>query len=239
MSEAIERGQRAEGVLPGPLKVPRRAAKLRRTLESRPAGQADPLETMDWLNLYALAVNEENAAGGRVVTAPTNGACGIVPAVLAYYDKFIQPLTPEIIGRYLLTTSAIGTLYKMNASISGAEVGCQGEVGVACSMAAAGLTEIMGGTPEQVCMAAEIGMEHNLGLTCDPVGGQVQVPCIERNAIGSVKAVNASRMALRRTEEPRVALDTVIETMYETGRDMNAKYRETSTGGLAVKVPCD
>ena len=239
MSEAIERGQRAEGVLPGPLKVPRRAAKLRRIIESRPAGQTDPLETMDWLNLFALAVNEENAAGGRVVTAPTNGACGIIPAVLAYYDKFIQPLTPETIGRYLLTTSAIGTLYKMNASISGAEVGCQGEVGVACSMAAAGLTEIMGGTPEQVCMAAEIGMEHNLGLTCDPVGGQVQVPCIERNAIGSVKAVNASRMALRRTEEPRVALDTVIETMYETGRDMNAKYRETSTGGLAVKVPCN
>ena len=237
MAACIERGQYAEGLLPGPLKVPRRACGLRHILESRSV--QDPMEAMDWVNMFALAVNEENAAGGRVVTAPTNGACGIVPAVLAYYDKFIHPLTQETIERYLLSTSAIGTLYKMNASISGAEVGCQGEVGVACSMAAAGLTEIMGGTPEQVCMAAEIGMEHNLGLTCDPVGGQVQVPCIERNAIGAVKAINASRMALRRTSAPRVTLDKVIETMYETGRDMNAKYRETSTGGLAVKVPCD
>ena len=237
MAACIERGQYAEGPLPGPLKVPRRACGLRHILESRSV--QDPMEAMDWVNMFALAVNEENAAGGRVVTAPTNGACGIVPAVLAYYDKFIHPLTQETIERYLLSTSAIGTLYKMNASISGAEVGCQGEVGVACSMAAAGLTEIMGGTPEQVCMAAEIGMEHNLGLTCDPVGGQVQVPCIERNAIGAVKAINASRMALRRTSAPRVTLDKVIETMYETGRDMNAKYRETSTGGLAVKVPCD
>ena len=189
--------------------------------------------------MYALAVNEENAAGGRVVTAPTNGACGIIPAVLSYYGKFIAPLSAEIVGRYLLTAGIIGSLYKMNASISGAEVGCQGEVGVACSMAAAGLAEILGGTPLQVCNAAEIAMEHNLGLTCDPVGGQVQVPCIERNAIAAVKAINASRMALRRTSNPRVSLDKVIETMYETGKDMNAKYRETSTGGLAVKVICD
>ena len=239
MADCIERGQYAEGLLPGPLKVPRRACALRRVLEAR--DMQDPMEIIDWVNLFALAVNEENAAGGRVVTAPTNGACGIVPAVLAYYDKFVHPLSTETIERYLLATSAIGALYKMNASISGAEVGCQGEVGVACSMAAAGLTEIMGGTPEQVCMAAEIGMEHNLGLTCDPVGGQVQVPCIERNAIGAVKAINASRMALRRTTQPCVSLDKVIETMYETGRDMNSKYRETSTGGLAVKIlpPCN
>ena len=179
MTDCIQRGQYAEGLLPGPLKVPRRACSLRRTLEARAVH--DPMEAVDWVNLFALAVNEENAAGGRVVTAPTNGACGIVPAVLAYYDKFVHPLNTETIERYLLATGAIGALYKMNASISGAEVGCQGEVGVACSMAAAGLTEIMGGTPEQVCMAAEIGMEHNLGLTCDPVGGQVQIPCIERN----------------------------------------------------------
>ena len=238
MADCIARGQHAEGLLPGPLKVPRRACALRRALEAR--DMQDPMEIIDWVNLFALAVNEENAAGGRVVTAPTNGACGIVPAVLAYYDKFIHPLNVETIERYLLATSAIGALYKMNASISGAEVGCQGEVGVACSMAAAGLTEIMGGSPEQVCMAAEIGMEHNLGLTCDPVGGQVQIPCIERNAIGAVKAINASRMALRRTSDPCVSLDKVIETMYETGRDMNAKYRETSTGGLALKVlPCN
>ena len=196
------------------------------------------MRVIDWVNMFALAVNEENAAGGRVVTAPTNGACGIIPAVLAYYEKFISPLTPEIIERYLLAAGMIGSLYKMNASISGAEVGCQGEVGVACSMAAAGLAEILGGNPLQVCIAAEIAMEHNLGLTCDPVGGQVQVPCIERNAIASVKAINASRMALRRTTNPRVTLDKVIETMYETGKDMNAKYRETSQGGLAVKIVC-
>ena len=196
------------------------------------------MRVIDWVNMFALAVNEENAAGGRVVTAPTNGACGIVPAVLAYYEKFVGPLTNEIIERYLLTCGMIGSLYKMNASISGAEVGCQGEVGVACSMAAAGLSEILGGSPEQVCIAAEIAMEHNLGLTCDPVGGQVQVPCIERNAIASVKAINASRMALQRTTSPRVTLDKVIETMYETGKDMNAKYRETSQGGLAIKVVC-
>ncbi len=180
--------------------------------------------------MYALAVNEENAAGGRVVTAPTNGACGIIPAVLAYYDKFIRPVNENSYTRYFLVSGVIGALYKMNASISGAEVGCQGEVGVACSMAAAGLAELMGGSPEQVCIAAEIAMEHNLGLTCDPVGGQVQVPCIERNAIASVKAVNAARMALRRVSDPRVCLDKVIETMYETGKDINAKYRETSQG---------
>ncbi|MCK3655660.1 L-serine ammonia-lyase [Pasteurellaceae bacterium Macca] len=240
MEACIQRGLNTEGLLPGPLKVSRRASSLRRTLVATNKLNNDPMQVIDWVNMFALAVNEENAAGGRVVTAPTNGACGIVPAVLAYYGEFIGELNQETVERYLLATSVIGSLYKMNASISGAEVGCQGEVGVACSMAAAGLTEIMGGTPEQVCMAAEIAMEHNLGLTCDPVGGQVQVPCIERNAIASVKAINASRMALRRTTSPRVTLDKVIETMYETGKDMNAKYRETSTGGLAIKiVPCD
>ncbi|MDD0823970.1 L-serine ammonia-lyase [Mannheimia sp. AT1] len=240
MEACIQRGLHTEGLLPGPLKVARRACSLRRTLEANSKFNIDPMQIIDWVNMFALAVNEENAAGGRVVTAPTNGACGIVPAVLAYYEKFISPLNQETTERYLLTASVIGSLYKMNASISGAEVGCQGEVGVACSMAAAALTEIMGGSAEQVCMAAEIAMEHNLGLTCDPVGGQVQVPCIERNAIASVKAINASRMALRRTTRPQVSLDKVIETMYETGKDMNAKYRETSTGGLAIKIlPCD
>ncbi|MGC7560593.1 L-serine ammonia-lyase [Pasteurella sp. PK-2025] len=238
MKACIDHGIRTEGVLPGPLRVPRRASTLYRMLKANSSLSNDPMSIVDWVNMYALAVNEENAAGGRVVTAPTNGACGIVPAVFAYYDQFISPISPEIAERYLLTCSFIGSLYKMNASISGAEVGCQGEVGVACSMAAAGLTEILGGSPEQVCIAAEIGMEHNLGLTCDPVGGQVQVPCIERNAIASVKAINASRMALRRTTSPRVTLDKVIETMYETGKDMNAKYRETSQGGLAIKVIC-
>ena len=239
MKACIEHGIHTEGVLPGPLRVPRRAASLYRMLEANTNLSNDPMRVIDWVNMFALAVNEENAAGGRVVTAPTNGACGIIPAVLAYFEKFISPLTPEIIERYLLTAGMIGSLYKMNASISGAEVGCQGEVGVACSMAAAGLAEILGGTPTQVCIAAEIAMEHNLGLTCDPVGGQVQVPCIERNAIASVKAINAARMALRRTTNPRVSLDKVIETMYETGKDMNSKYRETSQGGLAVKVVCD
>lgn len=240
MRSGIERGITTEGVLPGKLRVPRRAAALRRLLVSSDKTTSDPMAVVDWINMFALAVNEENAAGGRVVTAPTNGACGIVPAVLAYYDKFIREVNANSLARYLLTASAIGSLYKMNASISGAEVGCQGEVGVACSMAAAGLAELLGGSPAQVCIAAEIGMEHNLGLTCDPVAGQVQVPCIERNAIASVKAVNAARMALRRTSEPRVCLDKVIETMYETGKDMNAKYRETSRGGLAMKiVACD
>lgn len=240
MKAGIERGVTTEGLLPGPLRVPRRAAALRRQLVTSDNTNTDPMVVIDWINMYALAVNEENAAGGRVVTAPTNGACGIVPAVLAYYDKFIRPVNENSYTRYFLVTGVIGTLYKMNASISGAEVGCQGEVGVACSMAAAGLAELMGGSPEQVCIAAEIAMEHNLGLTCDPVGGQVQVPCIERNAIASVKAVNAARMALRRISDPRVCLDKVIETMYETGKDINSKYRETSQGGLAIKLAhCD
>ena len=239
MQACIDRGLNTEGVLPGPLRVPRRAAALRRLLVSGSKNSTDPMNVIDWVNMFALAVNEENAAGGRVVTAPTNGACGIIPAVLSYYDQFISPVNNEVALRYFLASGAVGILYKMNASISGAEVGCQGEVGVACSMAAAGLAELSGASPEQVCVAAEIGMEHNLGLTCDPVAGQVQVPCIERNAIASVKAINAARMALRRTTEPRVSLDKVIETMYETGKDMNAKYRETSRGGLAIKVQCD
>ncbi|MGV3344401.1 L-serine ammonia-lyase [Enterobacteriaceae bacterium LUAb1] len=239
MRDCIDRGLNTEGVLPGPLRVPRRASALRRILVATDKHSNDPMNVIDWVNMFALAVNEENAAGGRVVTAPTNGACGIVPAVLAYYDHFIASVSPDIFIRYFLAAGAIGVLYKMNASISGAEVGCQGEVGVACSMAAAGLAELLGASPEQVCIAAEIGMEHNLGLTCDPVAGQVQVPCIERNAIAAVKAINAARMALRRTSEPRVSLDKVIETMYETGKDMNAKYRETSRGGLAIKVQCD
>lgn len=239
MQACIDRGLNTEGVLPGPLRVPRRAAALRRLLISGSQHSTDPMNVIDWVNMFALAVNEENAAGGRVVTAPTNGACGIIPAVLSYYHQFVAPVTAEVALRYFLASGAIGILYKMNASISGAEVGCQGEVGVACSMAAAGLAELQGASPEQVCIAAEIGMEHNLGLTCDPVAGQVQVPCIERNAIASVKAINAARMALRRTSAPRVSLDKVIETMYETGKDMNAKYRETSRGGLAIKVQCD
>ncbi|ULR29267.1 L-serine ammonia-lyase [Dickeya fangzhongdai] len=239
MRACMDRGMNTEGVLPGPLRVPRRAAALRRMLVSSDKLSNDPMNVVDWVNMFALAVNEENAAGGRVVTAPTNGACGIVPAVLAYYDHFIEPVGPGIYLRYFMAAGAIGSLYKMNASISGAEVGCQGEVGVACSMAAAGLAELLGASPEQVCVAAEIGMEHNLGLTCDPVAGQVQVPCIERNAIAAVKAINATRMAVRRTTEARVSLDKVIETMYETGKDMNAKYRETSRGGLAIKVQCD
>lgn len=239
MRDCIDRGLNTEGVLPGPLRVPRRASALRRLLVSSDKLSSDPMNVIDWVNMFALAVNEENAAGGRVVTAPTNGACGIVPAVLAYYDHFIESVSPDIFIRYFLASGAVGILYKMNASISGAEVGCQGEVGVACSMAAAGLAELLGASPEQVCVAAEIGMEHNLGLTCDPVAGQVQVPCIERNAIASVKAINSARMALRRTSEARVSLDKVIETMYETGKDMNAKYRETSRGGLAIKVQCD
>ncbi|MFT5805837.1 MAG: L-serine dehydratase [Moritella dasanensis] len=236
MLAAIERGSKTEGLLAGPLRVPRRAAALKRQLEASDGFNTDPMNIIDWVNMFALAVSEENAAGGRVVTAPTNGAAGIIPAVLAYYDKFIRPLTRDEYTKFFLASGAIGILYKTNASISGAEVGCQGEVGVSCSMAAAGLAELMGASASQVCQAAEIGMEHNLGLTCDPVGGQVQVPCIERNAIAAVKAINASRMAMRRTSEPCVSLDKVIETMYETGKDMNAKYRETSQGGLAIKV---
>ncbi|MFC0229249.1 L-serine ammonia-lyase [Serratia aquatilis] len=236
MKTGIERGMNTEGLLPGPMKVQRRAAPLRRLLVTGDKNNIDPMNVVDWINMFAFAVNEENAAGGRVVTAPTNGACGIIPAVLAYYDQFIRPVNTNSYSRFFLTSGVIGALFKMNASISGAEVGCQGEVGVACSMAAAGLAELMGGSPSQVCVAAEIAMEHHLGLTCDPVAGQVQVPCIERNAISAVKAVNAARMALRRTSEPRVCLDKVIETMYETGKDMNAKYRETSQGGLAIKI---
>ncbi|MDP7591156.1 MAG: L-serine ammonia-lyase [Litorilituus sp.] len=234
MKSSVERGIKTEGILPGGLKVNRRAPALHRTLKVEKS--SDPLNTLDWVNLFALAVNEENAAGSRVVTAPTNGAAGIIPAVLCYYDKFVQPVSDDHCIRYLLTAAAIGILYKTNASISGAEVGCQGEVGVACSMAAGALTEIMGGTPVQVENAAEIGMEHNLGLTCDPVGGLVQVPCIERNAMGSIKAINASRLALRGTGTQKVSLDKVIKTMWDTGNDMKTKYKETSRGGLAVNI---
>ncbi|MGB0938339.1 MAG: L-serine ammonia-lyase [Colwellia sp.] len=234
MRSSVDRGIATEGILPGGLKVTRRAPALHRSLCVEKSN--DPLVTMDWVNLFALAVNEENAAGSRVVTAPTNGAAGIIPAVLCYYDKFVKPVSDDDCIRYLLTAAAIGILYKTNASISGAEVGCQGEVGVACSMAAGALTEIMGGSPVQVENAAEIGMEHNLGLTCDPVGGLVQVPCIERNAMGSVKAINASRLALRGTGTQKVSLDKVIKTMWETGNDMKTKYKETSRGGLAVNI---
>jgi len=234
MKASVDRGMATEGILPGGLKVTRRAPGLRRSLMVEKS--SDPLTAMDWVNLFAMAVNEENAAGSRVVTAPTNGAAGILPAVLCYYDKFVKPLSDDDCIRYLLTAAAIGILYKTNASISGAEVGCQGEVGVACSMAAGALTEIMGGTPSQVENAAEIGMEHNLGLTCDPVGGLVQVPCIERNAMGSVKAINASRLALRGNGTQKVTLDEVIKTMWETGNDMKTKYKETSRGGLAVNI---
>lgn len=234
MHESVERGIRTEGILPGGLKVTRRAPALHRTLSVENSN--DPLTAMDWVNLFALAVNEENAAGSRVVTAPTNGAAGIIPSVLCYYNKFIKPVDDEDCIRYLLTAAAIGILYKTNASISGAEVGCQGEVGVACSMAAGALTEIMGGSPQQVENAAEIGMEHNLGLTCDPVGGLVQVPCIERNAMGAVKAINASRLALRGNGTQKVSLDKVIKTMWDTGNDMKTKYKETSRGGLAVNI---
>ncbi|MBP7550503.1 MAG: L-serine ammonia-lyase, partial [Gemmatimonadaceae bacterium] len=199
-------------------------------------GGADPLVVMDWVNLFALAVNEENAAGGRVVTAPTNGAAGIIPAVLHYYRRFIPNADDDGVVRFLLTAGAIGILYKRNASISGAEVGCQGEVGVACSMAAGALAEVIGGTPEQVENAAEIGMEHNLGLTCDPIGGLVQVPCIERNAMGSVKAINAARIAMAGDGKHKVSLDKVIATMRQTGADMSTKYKETARGGLAVNI---
>ena len=237
MKACVERGCRTEGHLPGALRVKRRAAELHRSLCSRPEQSLkDQLTTLDFVNLYAMAVNEENAAGGRVVTAPTNGAAGIVPAVMLYYERFCAGANQAGIRDFLLTAGAIGLLYKENASISGAEVGCQGEVGVACSMAAAGLAAVMGGTPLQVENAAEIGMEHNLGLTCDPVGGRVQIPCIERNAMGSVKALNAARMALRGDGTHFVSLDQVIKTMRDTGRDMMTKYKETSRGGLAVNV---
>ena len=237
MQACVQRGCRTEGVLPGGMKVRRRAAQLCDKLKAKPeAALRDPLTVLDWVNLYALAVNEENAAGGRVVTAPTNGAAGIVPAVLHYYDRFVNGSNVEGVVRFLLTAAAIGILYKENASISGAEVGCQGEVGVACSMASGALAEVLGGTPEQVENAAEIGMEHNLGLTCDPVGGLVQVPCIERNAMASIKAINAARMALRGDGKHYVSLDKVIKTMRDTGADMKTKYKETARGGLAVNV---
>jgi L-serine dehydratase len=237
MSSCVARGIREDGVLPGGLKVQRRAPGMARELTNRPeAALKDPLTILDWVNLYALAVNEENAAGGRVVTAPTNGAAGIIPAVMHYYDRFIPGANENGIVDFLLTAGAIGILYKENASISGAEVGCQGEVGVACSMAAGGLTAAIGGTIYQVENAAEIGMEHNLGLTCDPIGGLVQIPCIERNAMGAVKAINAQRMAMRGDGKHRVSLDKVIKTMRDTGRDMADKYKETSRGGLAVNV---
>jgi L-serine dehydratase len=236
MQGCVERGCRSEGVLPGGLKVKRRAPALYRQLCGETNFNKDPLMVMEWVDLFALAVNEENAAGGRVVTAPTNGAAGIIPAVLHYYDRFVRKVDDELLMQYFLTAAAIGILYKKNASLSGAEVGCQGEVGVACSMAAGALAELLGGSPAVVENAAEIGMEHNLGLTCDPIGGLVQVPCIERNAMGAVKAINAARLALRGTGEHKVSLDKVIRTMWETGNDMKTKYKETARGGLAVNI---
>ncbi|TDO62526.1 L-serine dehydratase [Kribbella sp. VKM Ac-2571] len=235
MQDCVREGCETEGILPGGLKVPRRAHALHKKLSQDP-WSVDPLKVMDWVNLFALAVNEQNASGGRIVTAPTNGAAGIIPAVLHYYRRFVPGATEDGVVRFLLAAGAIGVLYKENASISGAEVGCQGEVGSACSMAAAGLCEVSGGTPEQVENAAEIAMEHNLGLTCDPVGGLVQIPCIERNAMASVKAINATRMAMHGDGVHVVTLDKVIKTMRETGADMKVKYKETSRGGLAVNV---
>jgi L-serine dehydratase len=236
MDACIERGMRQDGVLPGGLEVKRRAHRLRATILARMERQiTDPLAAMDWVNLWALAVNEENAAGGRVVTAPTNGAAGIIPAVLRYHDRF-HAGTAESRRIFLLTAGAIGALYKQNASISGAEVGCQGEVGVACSMAAAGLAAVLGGSNAQIENAAEIGMEHNLGLTCDPIGGLVQIPCIERNAMGAIKAIDAARLAMLGDGQHSVSLDKVIATMKRTGADMSEIYKETSLGGLAVNV---
>lgn len=240
MNSCIDRGcgignDQADHLLPGGLKVRRRAPVLYRELQRDTRGK-DVMFAMDWVNLFAMAVNEENAASGRVVTAPTNGAAGLLPSVLRYYQTFIPGASSDGVVDFLLTAAAVGFLYKTNASISGAEVGCQGEVGVACSMAAAGLTAVLGGTPQQVENAAEIGMEHNLGLTCDPIGGLVQIPCIERNAMGAVKAINASRLALQGDGKHHVSLDAVIETMRQTGADMRSKYKETSRGGLAVNV---
>ncbi len=235
MQSCVARGLRTEGVLPGPLAVTRRAPKLLKIIQQR--STRDGLDIMDWVNIFAIAVNEENAAGGRVVTSPTNGAAGIIPAVLHYYEKFVADASDEGIRQLLLVAGAIGTLYKINASISGAEMGCQGEVGVACSMAAAGLVAALGGSNSQLENAAEIGMEHNLGLTCDPVGGLVQIPCIERNAMGAVKAINAARLAMQGDGSHKVTLDQVISTMRQTGLDMATIYKETSEGGLAVNVP--
>ncbi|MBL4827641.1 MAG: L-serine ammonia-lyase [Spongiibacteraceae bacterium] len=237
MQDCVNRGIRNEGILPGGLKVKRRAAQLHSQLVNRPeASLSGPLSVLDWVTLYALAVNEENAAGGRLVTAPTNGAAGIIPAVLHYYMRSIPGATDSDVPRFLLTAAAIGILYKKNASISGAEVGCQGEVGSACSMAAGALAELLGASPSQVENAAEIGMEHNLGLTCDPIGGLVQVPCIERNAVASVNAIHAARLALRGDGTHFVSLDKVIRTMRDTGHDMQEKYKETARGGLALDV---
>ncbi len=238
MQDCVEQGLKHEGILPGGLNVRRRAAKLHRSLQElgKPNVIGSTLSAMEWVNLFALAVNEENAAGGRMVTAPTNGAAGIIPAVLHYFMKFSDEVTEANVVDYLLSAAAVGILCKKNASISGAEVGCQGEVGSACAMAAAGLAEILGATPEQLCNAAEIGLEHNLGLTCDPVGGLVQVPCIERNAIAAVKAINAAQMALRGDGQHFISLDRVIRTMRDTGADMHDKYKETSRGGLAVSA---
>ena len=235
MQQCVQNGWSHEGILPGGLKVRRRAPELYQRLCAEQYS-TDPLRVMDWVNLFALAVNEENAGGGRVVTAPTNGAAGILPAVLHYYVRFVPGASDDSVVRFLLTAAAIGVLYKENASISGAEVGCQGEVGSACSMAAGALCEVLGGTPLQAENAAEIGMEHNLGLTCDPIGGLVQVPCIERNAMAAVKAINAARIALRGDGQHIVSLDKVIKTMRDTGADMKSKYKETSRGGLAVNV---
>jgi len=235
MRACIERGLTSDGVLPGNMAVLRRAAKLQRRLSER--GEPSGLDAMEWVNAFAIAVNEENAAGGRVVTSPTNGAAGIIPAVIMYYTRFVPDASDEGIRTMLLTAGAIGILYKVNASISGAEMGCQGEVGVACSMAAAGLAAALGGSNDHIEEAAEIGMEHNLGLTCDPVGGLVQVPCIERNAMGAVKAINAARLAMHGDGTHIVSLDQVIETMRQTGLDMSSHYKETSRGGLAVNVP--
>ena len=234
MQACVQRGLASDGILPGGLNVRRRAQRWYRKLQEH--GSADPLAPMDWVNVFAIAVNEENAAGGRVVTAPTNGAAGVVPAVAHYYWKFVGNHSEDGIFRYFLTAAAIAVLYKENASISGAEVGCQGEVGVACSMAAAGLVAALDGTNEEVEHAAEIGMEHNLGMTCDPIGGLVQIPCIERNAIGAVKAINACRMSMSESGEHKVTLDQVIKTMYQTGLDMQSRYKETSLAGLAVNV---
>lgn len=238
MRACMERGMRTEGLLPGGLRVVRRAPSLLRMLEASAPLSTDPMKIVDWVGLFAMAVSEENAAGGRMVTAPTSGACGVVPAVLEHHDRFVRRVSPEARARYLLTCGAIGMLYATNASISGAEVGCQGEVGVACSMAAAGLTELMGRGPRYVASAAEIAMEHCLGMTCDPIAGLVQIPCIERNAVAAVKAINASRMAMARDTPPLIGLDDVIATMYQTGKDLSAKYRETAEGGLAKTARC-
>lgn len=238
----LERGLQTEGILEGGLQVTRRAPALFKTLKASEGIDNDPMSILDWVNLYAFAVSEENASGGQVVTSPTNGAAGVIPSVLMYYNKYIREIDNTQLKDFLAVSAAIGMLYKMNASISGAEVGCQGEIGVSSSMAAAGLTAIRGGSNEQICIAAEIAMEHSLGMTCDPIGGLVQIPCIERNAMGAMKAINASRMALKRNSKSLISLDKVIATMYQTGKDMNKKYRETSQGGLAVihiAPPCE